>query len=373
MDPDEGIGSSGEKTGAAPAEHRDIVVIGASAGGVEALQRLVANLPTFLRASVFVVLHTPEEGRSTLPAILNRAGTLPAAHAADAEHIRPGRIYVAPPGRHLLISRGRVHLSSGPKENGHRPAIDPLFRSAAKAFGSRVIAVLLSGSLDDGTAGFQVVKQAGGQTLVQDPEEALYRGIIDSAIAGAPVDAILPVARLAAEIERRVGGEPAAELSPKGGAAADSLADRSGDPTSSSPSVDAEGTANGTPSGLVCPECSGVLWDVSEGNLLRFRCRVGHAYNGQTLASQQSRAVEAALWTATRMLEERAVLLGTMAGRLRANAQHRSADHFASRADEALRQAGSIRTILIEEQPAEALEVPASERDDDGPTGTDAS
>lgn len=161
---------------------RDIIVIGASAGGVEALREVTRGLPADLPAAVFVVLHTPIHGTSALPRILNRYGSLPAAHARDGEAIYPGRIYVAPPNNHLLLKRGYIRLVLGPRENGHRPAIDPLFRTAARAYRSRVVGVVLSGALDDGTAGLAVVKQEGGVAVVQDPESALrlLRPIITS-------------------------------------------------------------------------------------------------------------------------------------------------------------------------------------------------
>lgn len=338
-----------------------MVVIGASAGGVEALQQLVSALPEDLAAPVFVVLHLPEEGTSTLPAILNRAGRLPAAHAADAEHIRPGRIYVAPPGRHLLASQSRVRLSTGPKENGHRPAIDPLFRSAAGSFGASVVAVLLSGTLDDGTAGFHAVKHAGGTTMVQDPEEAAYRGMIDNALYGAPVDVTLPARELGAEIGRVTRGHGPAR---RGSSIALEPSRNEPAPVETEPSPDdalyaTSADPPGSPSGLTCPECQGVLWDVSEGSLIRFRCRVGHAYNGHTLDIEQSKAVEAALWSATRMLEERAMLLGTLAGRMQTRNHPRSARQFSSRAEEALRHAGVIRAVLAQD-PAIDGTVPAA-------------
>ena len=153
---------------------RDIVVVGASAGGVEALLELARNLPHDLPAAVFVVIHSPPTARSQLPKLMSRAGMMPAAHADDAEPIEHGRIRIAPPGLHLLVKRGHVRLLQGPSENGHRPAIDPLFRSAAAAYGPRVVAVALSGVLDDGSTGAEAVETAGGTVLIQHPDEAAY-------------------------------------------------------------------------------------------------------------------------------------------------------------------------------------------------------
>src|ERR1044071_8567923 len=166
----------------------DILTIGASAGGVEALRVLVSLLPTELPAALFVVLHIPQDAPSLLPALLQRAGSLPARHPADNTPIENGRIYVAPPNRHMLLEPGRVRLVHGPKENRHRPAIDPLFRSAAKAYGPRVVGVILTGALDDGTQGLEVVKKCGGVTIVQNPEEAIVPSMPLSALRYVEVD-----------------------------------------------------------------------------------------------------------------------------------------------------------------------------------------
>jgi two-component system chemotaxis response regulator CheB len=185
----------------------DIVVVGASAGGVEALSRLVRDLPADFPAAVFVVLHVPASGTSVLPTILDRTGPLPAAHAVEGEQIRAGSIYVAPPDRHVLIRSAAVRVERGPKENGARPAIDPLFRSAASAYGPRVVGVILSGTLRDGTIGLAAVKLQGGTTIVQDPEDALYPAMPRSAIGEVGPDAILPAAEIgAALVELTRGG-----------------------------------------------------------------------------------------------------------------------------------------------------------------------
>src|SRR5438067_12132886 len=176
----------------------DTIVIGASAGGVDALQQLVAGLPADLPAAVFVVLHISPHGPSVLPRILSRAGPLRAAHPKDREAIRPGRVYVAPPDYHLLVSNGRVRVTRGPRENGHRPAVDALFRPAARSRGPRVVGAVLSGVLDDGTAGLLAVKQAGGLAVVQNPADALYSGMPQSALDNVAVDYTLPVADIPA-------------------------------------------------------------------------------------------------------------------------------------------------------------------------------
>lgn len=176
--------------------HRDVIVVGTSAGGVEALRELAAALPPDLPASVLIVLHLSPGGPGLLPAILNRAGPLPAAHATDGEELRRGRIYVAPPDFHMLVADGRLRLARGPRENLHRPAIDALFRSAAAAWGPRVIGVVLTGALDDGTAGLGAIKRTGGVAVVQDPEEAAYPSMPRSALRNVRVDHCVPLAEI---------------------------------------------------------------------------------------------------------------------------------------------------------------------------------
>jgi two-component system chemotaxis response regulator CheB len=180
----------------------DIIVIGASAGGVEALREITRGLPANLPATLFVVLHVPPQNPSHLPAILSRSGPLPAAHAGDGAEFVPGRIYVAPPDTHLLVESGRTHLSHGPTENRHRPAIDPLFRSAARAYGSRVVGVVLTGSLDDGTAGLYQIRRHGGVAVVQDPDDALFPSMPANALEYVGADYRCQVTEIAPLLER---------------------------------------------------------------------------------------------------------------------------------------------------------------------------
>lgn len=177
-----------------------IVVIGASAGGVTALQQLVGSLPADFPGAIFVTVHFPEHGTSALPQILARAGPLPARHAIDGEPIVAGTIYVAPPDHHLLLTPSAVRLVDGPKEHGNRPAIDPMFRSAAAAFGARVIGVVLTGNLDDGTSGLSAITRAGGRTIVQHPDDAPFPSMPCSAIGHVAVDRVLPVRMIGAAI-----------------------------------------------------------------------------------------------------------------------------------------------------------------------------
>jgi two-component system, chemotaxis family, protein-glutamate methylesterase/glutaminase len=319
-----------------------IVVVGASAGGVEALIDLAASLPGDLPAAMFVVLHLPATGTSALPEILRRHGPLPAAHVQDGEPIQPGRVYVAPPDHHVLLRTGHVHLSRGPRENGHRPAIDPLFRSAAREYATRVIGLVLSGALDDGTAGLLAIKSRGGITVVQDPADALYPGMPGSALEHVPVDHVAAAASM---------GKLLARL----------IVDLSEPPTAPAPSdmqvevemegfsLEAfEGNHPGRPSGFSCPDCNGVLWQIQDGGLERYRCRVGHAWSPESLLTQQSEALEAALWVALRSLEERAALSRRLAEPARRRGHSITATRFEEQATEAQQAARLVRDLLLD-------------------------
>jgi two-component system, chemotaxis family, protein-glutamate methylesterase/glutaminase len=320
----------------------DIVVVGASAGGVEALVSLAASLPADLQAAVFVVLHVPSTGTSALPDILGRHGRLPAGHVKDGEPIELGRIYVAPPDHHLLIRTGHVHLTRGPRENGHRPAVDPLFRSAAREYATRVIGVVLSGALDDGTAGLVAVKSRGGITVVQDPQDALYPGMPASALEHAEVDHVLPAASMGALLAR-LATEPAEE--PSGPAPTDMKVEVEVEGFSL---VAMEGEHPGEPSGFSCPDCSGVLWAIQDGGMQRFRCRVGHAWSPESLLTRQSEALEAALWIALRSLEERAALARRLAEPARRRGHTITASRFEEQASEAQQAARVVRELLLD-------------------------
>ncbi|ACK69639.1 CheB methylesterase [Gloeothece citriformis PCC 7424] len=288
-----------------------IIVIGASAGGVEALRELVAGFPSDLPATIFIVLHISPNSGSVLPSILTRAGVLEAVYPENEEVFQPGRIYVAPPDHHLLVKLGKVELTRGPKENRNRPAIDVLFRSAARAYDSLVIGVVLSGLLDDGTAGLLAIKQRGGIAIVQDPEEALYSSMPRNAIENVEVDQVLSVKEIAKELTRLVY-EPIElkEVPP----VSKNFAMES-DMATLEPEAMQSDERPGIPSGFACPDCGGVLWELNQGNLLRFRCRTGHAFSVESLLAQQSEELEEALWVALRTLEETANLRDRMAQR----------------------------------------------------------
>jgi two-component system chemotaxis response regulator CheB len=343
----------------------DIVVVGASAGGVEALADLAASLPGDLPAAVFVVLHVPPTGTSALPDILSRQGPLPATHVKDGEPIEPGRIYVAPPDHHVLVRAGHVHLTRGPRENGHRPAVDPLFRSAARDYATRVVAVVLSGALDDGTAGLLAVKARGGLAVVQDPADALYPGMPTSALEHARVDHVQPAAAMGALLAR-LTTEPAGE------APTPATADMHVEVEVEGFSLDAiEGEHPGKPSGFSCPDCNGVLWEIQDGGLQRFRCRVGHAWSPESLLIQQSEGLEAALWIALRSLEERAALALKLAEPARRRGHSITASRFEEQAVEAQRAARLVRTFLLDRANFASAWPLSGDRPGNAPTATE--
>jgi two-component system, chemotaxis family, protein-glutamate methylesterase/glutaminase len=318
---------------------RDIVVIGASAGGVEALGAVVRELPADLDAAVFVVLHLAAEYKSMLPRILSSAGPLPAKHARNGEAIVANHIFVARPDHHLLLSDSHMRVVRGPRENGHRPAIDPLFRTAAHTFGPRVIGVVLSGALDDGTAGLVAVKSQGGLAVIQDPDEALVDAMPRSAMENVDVDHVLPaseVGRILPQlVSENVPERPPARSNVLEVEAALQLHGGT------------EGVLKvGQPSSLACPDCGGVLNEVFDGDMLRFRCRVGHAFAPESLYLQQNSQLEGALWAALRALEEQAALARRMAVRARELRHSKSAVRYDERAGSAEAQARTVREAL---------------------------
>ncbi len=320
---------------------RDIIVIGASAGGVEALPAVLSKLPKTLPASVFIVLHVPAEFPSQLPAIIRRQAKMPAEHAKNGDKIEPGRIYVAPPDVHVRLEEGRVQLVHGPKENRHRPAIDPLFRSAAKAYGPRVVGTILTGALDDGTQGLEIIKQCGGVAIVQNPEEAFAPSMPLSALRYVEVDHVLPLAEIPPVLVR-LAREPVIVKDVR--ACADAQKEVSIMKTDTT--LEEMKKIMGPPSGFICPDCDGPLWESKSGELPHFRCLVGHAFSSESLLAGESEAVERALWTAVKTLEERAALLEKLAARSGESNQIASTESFNERAEEHRQQARLIRSIL---------------------------
>ena len=324
-----------------PSPGHDLIVIGASSGGIEALIALLGWLPADLAAALCIVVHTSPEAPGLLPAVLGRRTPLPVSQAIDGERLQAGHIYVARPDHHLLVESGRIRVTRGPRENRHRPAVDPLFRSAALTYGPRTIGVVLSGALDDGTAGLAAIKNQGGIAIVQDPEEALFPGMPASAQRHVPVDYALPaaaigplLARLAREPASQPERAPAEALiieeryAREEGAAMDDL------------------TEIGMPTALTCPECHGPLWEVGDRSILRFRCRTGHAFTAESVMAGQSVALEDALWMAVNTLQESALVAEQLAKSAEERHHEHVAARFAAKARESRRQARVIRTVI---------------------------
>jgi two-component system chemotaxis response regulator CheB len=303
----------------------DVIAIGASAGGVEVLLDLARDLPKDLPAALFVVIHLPAGHPSTLPELLSRRGPLPAIHPLHDEEIRPGHIYVAPPDNHLLIRQGAMEVVRGPKENGHRPAVDALFRSASVAYGPRVVGVVLSGYQDCGTAGMMSIKARGGVSVVQAPETALARDMPQAVLKRVLVDHVIDPRELAALLAELARSPATPETSP-------------GDFVSQ-----IEGQKTGIPAELVCPLCQGVLTEAQPGMFEHFRCHVGHAFTLESLVREQGESMERALWAAIRALEESAAL----SRRLSAIETGDLRQRFAEKASTQTRHAELIRQTVL--------------------------
>ena len=326
---------------------RDIIVIGASAGGLPALTELVRGLPEDLPAAVFVVVHTSPSSPGILPSILDRAGALPVSHAANGTEILHGQIYVAPPDHHMLIKDGTIGVAKGPKENGFRPAVDPLFRTAARIAGPRAVGIVLSGGLDDGTEGLALIKKYGGTAIVQDPEEADFPSMPASAIANCDVDHVLGVSEMPALLVR-LAREPIPEGVLAMAAEANGKGRRAPDVAEIGDTSLLSGDLPGPPSGFTCPECGGALWELQGGRLVKYRCHVGHSYTAEGLVAEQTRSLEVALWTGLRALEEYAALRRRMARRAKSSSWGNVSTDYEQQAEEAEARASLIRTVLID-------------------------
>jgi two-component system chemotaxis response regulator CheB len=303
----------------------DIVVIGGSAGGLEALIKVVGGLTREMAATLFVAEHVSRYAKSLLPSILSRRGPLEAAHAENRQPFEQGRIYVAPPDHHLLVRHGKTVLSQGPAENGNRPSIDPLFRSAAMTYGPRVVGVVLSGVLDDGSSGLSVIEEFGGKAIVQDPEEAMYPDMPANALENVPKARVLPASEIGAALvelaAKEVDSSALAAWEERVAAMRNHPGQRSND--QSAPVAE-----DGAVSSYTCPDCGGSLWEVVEGAVPRYRCRVGHTFSEQSLLAEQSTSLEGALWAALRALEEKDDMLRRMTTRARRDKRLISAEHF---------------------------------------------
>ena len=332
---------------------RDIIVVGASAGGVEALSRLLGDLPRSIPASFFVVLHVSPFSESFLPKILERAGNLRAKHPEDGEQIKKHTIYVAPPDFHLGIERQKIRLGHGPKENRHRPSIDVLFRSAARSYGPRVAGILLTGNLDDGLSGLVEIQRSGGLAIVQDPQEAAYPEMPIRALGAMNVDHCMPLKDISRAIMKVVAEPNGARMAkPK----------RNAKLENQSPTVIAVPPKNGPPTALTCPECNGPLWEFKNGNLMRYECLVGHRYSMESLLAAHSEEVEQALWVALRTLEERIALQRRLSEDARSRNSGIAAANFAGRATKNAQHARLLRKILEELAPERSARVRKQKR-----------
>jgi two-component system chemotaxis response regulator CheB len=322
---------------------RDVIVVGGSAGALDGVLDFASKLPADLPAAVFIVIHTSPQYDSILPDLIRRDSRLPAAHAVDREPIKRGRIYVAPPDFHLLVKPGFVQLSHGPYENRFRPAIDPLFRSAAVAYDQRVVGVILSGGLDDGTHGSMLVKRHCGMVIVQNPEVALIPSMPLSVLRNVEVDHILPANEIAGVVVKLAGDPVPGE-----------------DPHMSTDKVEAydvvEGRSDalrtsetlGPPSVFACPECGGTLWEYKDDHFIRYRCHVGHGYTAETLRVGQRIDVEESIWQAIRGLEESGALSRHLAHEFRGSNQVNMSVSYEISAQKAMSQADRLREVLLD-------------------------
>lgn len=319
----------------------DIIVVGASVGGVEALSNLVAQLPEDLAATLFVVQHTLPTAKGQMAQILDRAGPLTATLAQDGESFEPAHIYVAPPDHHLIVKEGYVRVTRGLRENRVRPAIDPLFRSAAVAYGARVVGVVLTGLQNDGTAGLLAIKRCGGIAMVQDPTDALYPDMPLSALEHVEVDYCVPLLKMGPLLYRLVQEPPAVTPPvPKDLLLEVGIAENPADNTDCAREL-------GKPVSLTCPECGGPLWELRQEKLRRYRCRLGHAFTPESLLEGQSEVIEYALWAAVRTMEDRVRILSSLAHGRREHGQSSVAKLYETRALELKAQAQQIRQMLL--------------------------
>ena len=316
-----------------------MVVIGASMGGFEALEQLLGSLPTELPAAVFVVLHTAGDGAELLARALSKESVLPVLLAAEGQPFTDSRVYVPPPDHHLLLGHDHLHVRRGPRENGARPAVDPLFRSAAVYCTTRVIGVVLTGLLDDGTAGLLAIKRCGGIAIVQDPRDAAYPDMPRSAIRHVAIDHVLALQDVAGALAaltretRPPVPEVPHEIQLEALIAAQEVQGMYlGDPVRVSP--------------ITCPECHGAMQEILDGELVRYRCHTGHAFTLETLGSIHGEAWERALYSALRAQQERAHVVGRMAAKARERGAGREAAQLGQRAASYEEGAELLRRLL---------------------------
>jgi two-component system chemotaxis response regulator CheB len=333
----------------------NVLLIGASAGGIEPLIALIERLPADLPAPVLIVVHIPPDADSRLPEILQRKSGLHVRHAVDGEDLSEGEVFVAPPDHHLMVEDGRVRVLRGPRQNRHRPAIDTLLRTAALAHDSDVVAVILSGAPGDGVAGALVVANRGGRVIVQDPDEALFDGMPRAVLRTVPGTIPLPSASIADSVQAAFMRRPvdAADEPERDVRSEVKVMERG----TSQPPIDP-----GRPS-YSCPDCGGVLEEVVDGGPLRGQCRVGHGFYAEDLASAQWTTLEDALWSAVRGMEENAELSSRLAGMAEERGATMSAERHRDRGTELLTQSRVIREFLLSPTEATMRDDPASRRE----------
>jgi two-component system, chemotaxis family, protein-glutamate methylesterase/glutaminase len=326
---------------------KQLVVIGASAGGLEAVREIVAALPAGFPTAICVVLHTASESPGVVGPILDRSGRLPATNARNGERLQPGHIYVAPPDCHLLVEPGIIRVTKGPRENRFRPAIDPLFRSAAQVYGPAAIGVILTGSLDDGTAGLWAIKRLGGTAIVQDPDEAMYPAMPRSALAHVQVDHVVRLQEIVPLLIRLTSApaEGRARLPVPETLEVEVKIAKEHHP------LDAGLEDVTEPSMFACPECHGVLQQLKEGERVRFRCHTGHAYSSDSLLAAIAEGTEHSLWNAIRALEEADLLMRRMAAHVKASHGAELAEQLLVRAEQTRQQSDVVRKLVTDFDP----------------------
>jgi two-component system chemotaxis response regulator CheB len=333
--------------------NRDIIVIGGSSGATAPLRAILGALPETLSAAVFIVIHIPARSLGILATVAAAATRLPVHAAADGMPIATGNVYLGVPDHHLLLVDGHIKLGRGPRENMARPAIDPLFRSAAASYGSRVIGVVLSGFLNDGAAGLEAIKRCGGMAVVQDPADAIANEMPLSALATVTADLSVPSAKLGDVLSDLVA-EPAGPKMPVPPEIRLEVDIAAGERIDSS-----QLTKIADPAAITCPQCGGVLSIVRNSKPLRFRCQVGHSVTAEVLAKEQENAVDEALRVALRVVEERAELVSRMAEEGRNAGRAAVAEMYAERAKEYRNYADTIRRAVLLSLPS--LEAAAEE------------
>ena len=327
------------------ADH-DIIVIGTSAGGLKALSAVLSSLPAGIGAAIFVVQHVAADRKSDLPRLLGDVCDLPVTHPMDREPFELGHVYVAPPDHHLLLNADTMRVIRGPQENRFRPSIDALFRSAARVFGSRVIGLVLTGYLDDGTVGLQTIKKRGGITVVQDPAEAEYPSMPKSALRYVKVDYTVPVAEAGALLTDLVATSPVAQedfpTTPQIEIESE-IAEQLMNTKQFLESVEKIGTL--TP--FTCPDCHGAIWQIGDEEPLKLRCHVGHSFTGGIFTKEQSQSVENALWSAVRVMEEKVTFSRHLAARKREQNQPKAAESYEKQAAALDEEVTRVRDLIV--------------------------